>query len=278
MQVAETRTRERVSVGRVCLFVLVAGYLLLALAAPLGALGVESAAVGWRRMLAAVTSDEALGALGMSLRLCAVALVVNAVVGVFGAVALVRRPSRWSATVSALCDLPLAVSPVMVGLAFLLLVGEGGWLSPALGWLGLKVAFSFPGLVVATLFVTLPYTIREVLYVLEESDGAEQEVAATLGASSWQGFVRVTLPGIRVALGYGLLMTLARTLGEFGALLLLGGSISGRTQTATTFIHDAVEERDLDGAYGMALLLALASVVLLVGFEALRRRGEERGR
>jgi sulfate transport system permease protein len=192
---------------------------------------------------------------------------VNATVGTIGAIALVRHRFFGRQLVSALCDLPLAVSPVMIGLAFLLLLGRDGALAPALEWLDWKLVFSFPGLVIGTLFVTLPYTIREVAYVLEEIGTSEEEAAATLGASPWQTFTQVTFPNIRVALGYGLLMTTARTLGEFGAVLVLGGSISGQTQTATTFIHDAIEERQLASAYGMALVLGALSVALLLALE-----------
>jgi sulfate transport system permease protein len=135
-------------------------------------------------------------------------------------------------------------------------------------------AFAFPGLVLATLFVTLPYTVREVAYVLDAIGIQEEEAAATLGASPWQIFWRVTLPNVRGALGYGLLMTTGRALGEFGAVLVLGGSISGHTQTATTFIHDAIEERDLAGAHGTALALAATSVALLWALEWARARGQ----
>ena len=165
----------------------------------------------------------------------------------------------------------------MIGLAFMLLVGRGGWLAPPLETLGWKVLFSFPGLVLGTLFVTLPYTLREVVYVLEEIGTSEEEAAATLGASPVQTFLRVTLPNIRIGLGYGLLMTVARSLGEFGAVLVLGGSISQQTQTATTFIHDMIDERETAAAYGMALLLALISIGLWLTIEwAKRRRQVER--
>lgn len=265
--------------GRVALIASVFFYLTVVLVGPMIALGIETGEVGFGAALAAATSPVALEALGMSLLLVAIALVVNAVVGTFGAIALVRHRFIGRGLVSALCDLPLAVSPVMIGLAFLLLLGRDGALSPVLDSLGIKVVFSFPGLVIATLFVTLPYTVREVAYVLEEIGTSEEEAATTLGASPWQTFCRVTLPNIRVALGYGLLMTTARTLGEFGAVLVLGGSISGQTQTATTFIHDAIEERQLDGAYGMALILALLSVALLLSLEwAKARRNTANGK
>jgi sulfate transport system permease protein len=242
-------------------------YLGSVLLGPIVALGVETAELGIGRALAAVTTSTALAALRMSVVLVVIALVINALVGTLGAIAIVRHRFIGRHLVSALCDLPLAVSPVMIGLAFLLLVGRDGFLAPVLDAIGLKVVFSFPGLVIATLFVTLPYTVREVAYVLDEIGTSEEEAAITLGASPWQTFWRVTLPNIRLALGYGLLMTTARTLGEFGAVLVLGGSISGQTQTATTFIHDAIEERQLPGAYGMAAVLAILSVALLLILE-----------
>jgi len=222
--------------------------------------------------LASLARPEALEALQMSGVLLVVSLGANAVVGTVGAIAVVRHRFPGRAVVDALADLPLAVSPVMIGLAFVLLVGREGALAPLLDALGAKVVFAFPGLLVATLFVTLPYTIREVAYVLEEIGTSEEEAAATLGASPWTTFWRVTLPNIRFGLGYGVLMAAARSLGEFGAVLVLGGSIAGQTQTATTFIHEAVEERDLAGAYGMAIALALTSVVLLIALEQLKKR------
>jgi sulfate/thiosulfate transport system permease protein len=248
------------AIGRGALVSLVLVYLATVLIAPLVALLYEAGKVGIGAAFLAVTTPAALDALQMTLVLMAIALVVNALVGTLGAIAIVRHRFVGRAALSALFDLPLAVSPVMIGLAFLLLLGRNSPLSPAFDALDIKVVFSFPGLVIGTLFVTLPYTVREVAYVLEEIGTSEEEAATTLGASPGQTFWRVTLPNIRVALG------------EFGAVLVLGGSISGKTQTATTFIHDAIEERQLAGAYGMALVLALMSIVLLVGLEWVKGR------
>ncbi len=245
----------------------VLAYLGVVLLGPVGALVLELLRTGLARAAAAVGSADALQALTRTAWVTLLAVVVNCLIGVVGALALVRQRFWTRRLIEVLTDLPLAVSPVMVGLAFLILFGNGGWLASVAGGLGVRVLFSFWGVAVATLFVTVPFTIREVAYVLEELGTTEEEAAATLGASDWQTFWRVTLPNLRFGLGYGLLMTVARSLGEFGAVLVLGGSISGRTQTATTFIHDAIEERNLAGAYGMAGLLALVSVVLLLGLE-----------
>ena len=269
---ASLESRSPTAIGKYLLIGGVLLYLGAVLVCPMAALVVETGHIGIGVALAAIAKPAALSALRMSLVLVVIALVANALVGTFGAIALVRHRFWAKGLLSALCDLPLAVSPVMIGLAFLLLLGRGGLLTPLLDAMGVKVVFSFPGLVIATLFVTLPYTIREVAYVLEEIGIGEEEAATTLGASPMQTFFRVTLPNIRIALGYGLLMTAARTLGEFGAILVLGGSISGQTQTATTFIQDAIEERQLPEAYGMALVLGITSVTLLLGLESVKGR------
>jgi sulfate transport system permease protein len=247
-------------------------YLLAILVAPLGALAYEFARLGIGRALASLLEPEALAALRMSLVLTALSVAINAVVGVILALAIVRHDFALRRVVNALADLPLAVSPVMVGLAFLLVFGRDGWFASTLEHFDIKVAFGFLGLLLGTLFVALPYTVREIVYVLEELGTSEEEAAATLGASPLQIFWRVTLPNIRFALGYGVLMTMARSLGEFGAVLVLGGSISGQTQTATTYIHDAIDERATASAYGMAVLLALISIVLLLALEWAKQR------
>lgn len=270
--VAPLQVRRERAFGRIVVFAVVLAYLGVVLLGPLLALVVEALELGLGTVIAAVFEPMALHALYVSFLLTVLAVASNAVVGTLGAVALVRHRFFGRNFVNALCDLPLAVSPVMIGLSFLLLVGRGGVASPLLEAIGLKIVFTFWGLLLGTLFVTLPYTIREVAYVLEEIGTDEEEAATTLGASPWQTFFRVTLPNVRVALGYGLLMAAARTLGEFGAVLVLGGSITGQTQTATTFIHDAIEERQLPEAYGMALVLALVSAVLLLGLEWMKRR------
>jgi sulfate/thiosulfate transport system permease protein len=254
------------------LIALSAAYLGVVLLGPLAAMGVELVQMGIGKALASLLEPEALAALRMSLLLTLQSVVINSAVGVVLALAIVRQRFALRGLVNALADLPLAVSPVMVGLAFLLLFGSDGWFAAPIARLDFKVAFAFSGLLLGTLFVALPYTVREIVYVLEELGTSEEEAAATLGASPGQIFWRVTLPNIRFALGYGVLMTMARSMGEFGAVLVLGGSISGQTQTATTFIHDAIEERNSPSAYGMALLLALVSIVLLLALEWAKRR------
>ncbi|HYN76859.1 MAG TPA: sulfate ABC transporter permease subunit, partial [Lamprocystis sp. (in: g-proteobacteria)] len=238
------------------------------------AMAVHALADGPGALLTTLTAPGARQGLVLTLWVAAICVVANGIFGVAGALVLTRHRFLGRRILDALVDLPLAVSPVMTGLAFLLIFGRGGWLAGPLDLLGFKVAFAVPGLILATLFVTFPFTLREVAYVLEELGTTEEQAATTLGASPWQTFWLVTLPNIRFGLGYGIVLTLARALGEFGAVLVVGGAISGRTQTATTFIYNALEERQEAAAYGMALLLAVISVALLVVIEWLKRRRE----
>lgn len=247
-------------------------YLGIVLLAPLFGLVEAVWDSGFAEVVGALRKPAALEAIEMTAWLVVWSVLINGVVGTAAALVLVRQRFWGREPINALFDLPIAISPVMIGLGFLLLIGRQGVLGPTLDELGIKMTFAFPGLVVGTLFVTLPYTVREVGYVLEELGTSEEEAAATLGASPLRTFWKVTLPNIRIGLSYGLLMTVARTVGEFGAVLVLGGSISGRTQTASTFIHDAIEERQPAEAYGMALLLSLVSIVLLLFLEQFKKQ------
>jgi len=267
------RTRQLTGAQRL-IVLLVFAYLGLILVLPLGAMALRALAEGPRILLLTLTEPAALQGLLLTLFVASICVTANGLFGVAGALVLTRHRFLGRRVLDALVDLPLAVSPVMTGLAFLLIFGRGGWLDGPLDLLGLKVTFAVPGLVLATLFVTFPFTLREVAYVLEELGTSEEQAAMTLGASPWQTFWLVTLPNIRFGLGYGIVLTLARALGEFGAVLVVGGAISGRTQTATTFIYNALEERQEAAAYGMALLLAVISVALLVAIEWLKRRRE----
>lgn len=271
--VAETKV-PRVRFTRYIVPALAFLYLGIVLLTPLAGLVAAVWDAGLSEVLHALTEPGAIEAVTMTGILVVISVVVNGIVGIAAGIVLVRQKFRGREWLNALFDLPIAISPVMIGLGFLLLVGRQGVFGDLLSSLDIKITFAFPGLVIGTLFVTLPYTVREVGYVLEELGTAEEDAAATLGASPWQTFWRVTLPNIRTGLSYGLLMTVARSVGEFGAVLVLGGSISGRTQTASTFIHDAIEERQPAEAYGMALLLSGVSIVLLLLLEwSKKKRG-----
>jgi sulfate transport system permease protein len=257
------RSARRVPTGFArAVFVGVCAWLGALLLVPLLALVVQVGGA-FPDVVRTLTSREAIHALGLTLIVGLACVVLNGVFGVAGAIVLVRHRFPGRRALDALVDLPLAMSPVMTGLAFLLVFGRNGVLRPVLEATGFQVAFAWPAVLFATLFVTLPFTLREVALVLEEIGDTEEQAASTLGASAWQAFRRVTLPNVRGGLVMGTTLTAARALGEFGAVLVVGGSIANRTQTATTFIHAAIEERQEAAAYGMALLLAGAAVALL---------------
>jgi sulfate/thiosulfate transport system permease protein len=169
--------------------------------------------------------------------------------------------------------MPFAISPVVAGYMLLLLFGRNGYLAPLLEILGIRVAFALPGMILATLFVTLPFMIRELIPVLESFGTEQEKAAATLGASGWQTFWRVTFPALRWGMIYGITLTFARALGEFGAVLVVGGGVQGRTETATLYIYRALDERQYIGAYSAALVLGIFSLALVLGSDWFRRKG-----
>jgi sulfate/thiosulfate transport system permease protein len=224
----------------------------------------------WR----AISSTDAMRAFQLTLGITAVATVVNTVFGVMFAVVLVRQKFWGKTLVDGLVDLPFAVSPIIAGLMLVILYGPQGWIGRWLEPLGIHVVYAWPGMALATIFVTLPFVVREVVPVLREFGVDQEEVSYTLGAGKWTTFWRVTLPSVRWGLAYGITLTVARSLGEFGALLVVSGNILGRTQTATLYIHDGIESFDVEGAYAASVVLAGVSFVMLIGMEALRRRVE----
>lgn len=204
-----------------------------------------------------------------------ITLITVAVTAVFGlAVALVltRDSFPGKRLLSGVVDLPLAVSPVIVGLMAVLLFGRGGWFEPFFAARGIQIIFAVPSMVIVTIFICIPFVIREVVPVLEELGIEEEDAARTLGASSLQTFFRVTLPNIRWGLLYGMALSTARALGEIGAVLIVSGAIQGRTETATLYVLRAIEERQEAAGYLVALTLALASIVLLAAIELFKRK------
>jgi sulfate transport system permease protein len=229
---------------------------------------------GLRPFFDALASPEARQAFGLTMAITLLATAVNTVFGLAFALVLVRQRFWGKSLADGLVDLPFAVSPIIAGLMLVILYGPQGGLGQWLEPLGLKVVYSWPGMVLATLFVTLPFVVREVVPVLREFGIDQEEVAYTLGAGRWRTFWRVTLPSIRWGLAYGVTLTVARSLGEFGALLVVSGNILGRTQTATLYIHDGIESFNTQGAYAASVLLAGVSFVMLIGMELLRKRVE----
>jgi sulfate transport system permease protein len=220
----------------------------------------------------AIASPDARRAFGLTLWVTLIATVVNTVFGIAFAIVIVRH-RFWGRTLAdGVVDLPFAVSPIIAGLMLVLVYGPNGLIGRWLESAGLRVVYAWPGLVLATMFVTVPFVVREVVPVLREFGVDQEEVARTLGAGRWRTFWQITLPSIRWGLAYGVTLTVARSLGEFGALLVVSGNILGRTQTATLFVHDGIESFHPESAYAASVVLAGASFVLLIGMETLRKR------
>lgn len=212
---------------------------------------------------AAITTDAALHALKLTMLAMVISVVINTVFGIACALLLVRRRPRGSALINAIIDLPFAVSPIVVGLALLLTFGINGWFGEALVDGGLQVIYAVPGIVLATVFVTLPFVVREVIPVLEEVGDEQEQAAATLGATGWTTFWKITLPSIRWGVAYGVVLTVARALGEYGAVAVVSGKIAGRTETLTTHIEERYQGFDTISVYGSALVLAALAILVL---------------
>jgi sulfate/thiosulfate transport system permease protein len=262
--------------GRWTLIAVVVLWFAMLVLVPTAAIASKAFADGPGPLIASLWRPEVANAFRLTLVTTAFATIANTVFGVAFAIVLVRQKFRGKALVDGLVDLPFAVSPVVAGLMLVVLYGPKGWLGRPLEAAGLQVAYAVPGMVLACMFVTLPFVVREVVPVLQEFGVDQEEVAYTLGAGRWTTFWRVTLPSIRWGLAYGVTLTVARSLGEFGALLVISGNTMNHTQTATLYVHDAIESTEPRGAYAASLVLAGTSFVLLVGMEWVRRRVAKR--
>ncbi len=231
---------------------------------------------GFNTFVNALTEPQVIAAFWLSIQLAVAAVVINAIFGTIVAWVLVRQDFRGKGFFNALVDLPFVVSPVITGYMIILLFGRRGWFAPLVEATDFRVAFAVPGMLLVTIFVSLPFVIREVMPVLREIGTETEQAAHTLGASGWRTFVRVTMPAIRWGLLYGISLTLARALGEFGGVLVAGGAVTGKTETATLYIFAALDERQYISAYAVAVVLALVSFVVLIGMEILRQRTEIR--
>jgi sulfate/thiosulfate transport system permease protein len=245
-------------------------YLAVLLIAPVGLVFYRTFEHGFWPAWHAVTSPDAVHALKLTLVAGLIAVVGNTIFGVLCALAIVRYRVPGFGIVNALVDLPLALSPVVVGLSLLLLYGRGGWLE------GHNVLFATPGIALATIFVSLPFVVREVVPVLREVGTEQEQAASTLGASGVQTFLRVTWPAIRWAVAYGIVLTTARALGEFGAVRVVSGHVVGRTETLTLYVQDRYQEFDAAGAYAASVLLAMIAVSALLLMSRLRPKEETR--
>lgn len=245
-------------------------YLLAVLVGPLGVVFWRTFEHGFSPAWEALSSPETVHAFKLTLVIAAIAVPANTIFGIVCAIAVVRKRFPGKGLVNAFVDLPLALSPVVVGLALFLLYGQDGWFG---GWLdehGIDVLFALPSMVIATIFVSVPFVAREVVPTLREIGDEQEQAARTLGASGFQTFRLITLPAIRWAVIYGVVLTTARCLGEYGAVAVVSGRLQGETETATLRVQERWESLDLAGAYAISIALALLAVLVLVALTVIR--------
>jgi sulfate/thiosulfate transport system permease protein len=249
-------------------------YLAAVLVGPLAVVFWRTFDHGFAPAWEALSSPETVHAFELTLLITAIAVPANTVFGIVCAIAVVRRRFPGKGLVNAFVDLPLALSPVVVGLALFLLYGQDGWFG---GWLdrhGIDVLFALPSMVIATIFVSVPFVAREVVPTLRELGDEREQAARTLGASGFQTFRLITLPAIRWAVIYGVVLTTARCLGEYGAVAVVSGRLQGETETATLRVQERWESLDLAGAYAISIALATLAVLVLVALTVIRPREE----
>jgi sulfate transport system permease protein len=211
-----------------------------------------------------ISTPAARSALNLSLLVLAIVLPLNVIFGVTTSLLLARKRFRGKGVLQSIIDLPFSVSPIIVGVALIVLWGSAGALGFVERDLGFKIIFSLPGIVLASIFVTLPFVVREVQPVLLELGTEQEEAAATLGSGWWQTFWRITLPSIRWGLTYGIILTTARTLGEFGGVIMVSSNLPGKSQTLTLLVNDRYQRGASYGAYALSTLLMGVAVAFLV--------------
>jgi sulfate/thiosulfate transport system permease protein len=247
------------------------GYLTLLLVLPVALVFWRTFEHGVGPVWDALTDPDALHALWLTLLIALIAVPANTVFGVVCALVLVRQRFRGKSVLNAFVDLPFALSPVVVGLALFLVYARTGWFGPWLDAHGIQIVFALPAMVLATIFVSLPFVVREVVPVLREIGTEQEEAAWTLGASPLATFRRITLPAIRWGVTYGVVLTTARALGEFGAVSVVSGNLVGRTQTLTLHVQDRFHAFDLVGAYTASVVLAVLALMTLLVMNRFRK-------
>jgi sulfate transport system permease protein len=247
---------------------------------PLVVVFVGALRTGVRIYLSSLGDPDALSALRLSLTVALIVVPLNLLFGVAAAWAVAKFEFRGKRILTTIIDIPFAVSPVIAGMAFMLLFGAQGWFGSWLGARDIKIAFAVPGIVIATIFVTLPFIARELIPLMREQGNEQEETAVVLGASGWQTFVRVTLPNIKWGLLYGMILCNARTIGEFGAVSVISGHIRGVTNTLPLHVEALYNEYNSTAAFAVASLLSLLAVVTLVLQKVveLHQSGERRSR
>jgi len=249
-------------------------YLGALLAVPVGLIFYRTFEHGWGAFYDSITTPAAIHAFWLTIEIALIAVPLNTIFGIVAALALVRGRFRGKWLIEAIIDIPFAVSPIVIGLSLILVYGSGGWLGSWLLGHGIHVIFSVPGMVLATIFVSLPFVVREVEPVLREVGDEQEQAAATLGANSRQIFTRITLPAIRWGIAYGVVLSMARAIGEFGAVSVVSGKIAGQTETLTLLVEKRYSNFDVAGAYAASLLLVVIALVTLGAMTLIKPRKE----
>ena len=256
--------------------IVVVGYLFMIVAWPVSLVAKNTFADGWSSMRKALDDPLVISALKLTGYVAVVAVLINLVFGVGMSLILVRRRFPGRRILSALIDLPLSVSPVVVGLALVLTYNRrDGWFGTTLEDHGYKILFANPAIIMATVFVSLPLMIREIVPVLEEIGTDQEQAARSLGASSFQTFRRITLPSIKWAVVYGVVLSLARALGEFGAVKIVAGNVAGKTQPATLIVEQTYQDFHQDEAYATSFMLAFVAVPCIIIVTIIRPKGNK---
>jgi sulfate transport system permease protein len=249
--------------ARLTLRIVALGYLAALLIVPVSIIVWHTFSGGLAPVWDAVTAPDALNALKLTLEIALIAVPLNTAFGILAALVLVRTKIPAKPLFNALIDLPFAVSPVVIGFTLILVYGQNGWFGSWFIDHGYPIIFSFPGMVIATIFASLPFVAREVIPVLREIGTEQEQAAATLGATPLQAFRRITLPAIRWGIVYGVVLTTARSIGEYGAVAIVSGKVLGQTQTLTLRVQQSYENFDHTGAYAAALELAVIALATL---------------
>jgi sulfate/thiosulfate transport system permease protein len=249
--------------ARISLRVAALAYVLLLVAFPVLLILWNTFSGGLAPVWDALTQPNAIAAFVLTIKIIAIAVPLNTIFGIICAIVLVRGRFPGVGLLSAIVNVPVGISPVVIGLALFIVYGRGGWLGSWLLSHNLHVIFAIPGMILATIFISLPFVTREVVPVLREIGTEQEQAAFTLGAGSMQTFWRVTLPAIRIGVAYGVVLTTARALGEFGAVSIVSGRLTGQTETLTLYVQDRYNDFDLTGAYAASVVLALLALGVL---------------
>jgi sulfate/thiosulfate transport system permease protein len=274
-KIAGDASRARQATTRWALRLVAILYVTVLVVLPLAVMVGRTFEEGIGEFVDSITSPEAIAAISLSLRVAALAVLINTVFGLTTALLLTRYRFRGRSVLNSLIDLPVSVSPVIAGLALILVYGRSGWFGGSFQELGIQIIYAEPAIVLATCFVSLPLVVRELVPVLEEIGLEQEQAGKSLGASGWQRLWRLTLPSVRWALAYGVVLTLARSLGEFGAVRVVAGNVLGSTQTMPLLAAQRYNDLDEQGAYSISFVMVAVAIMCIIVVAILRPKEKQ---